>query len=81
MGFGDLHARTTNEMVFCMVCMLLGVAWHAFVVSTVTQLMHTVDSHAERLSHMHRTLHAFFGYVVCALHALHTHVHAHSSHS
>lgn len=60
-GFGDIHANNPREMLFCMFCQILGVAWYAFVVSTMTQLLGSIDRNAKRLNQLHQSLDAFFG--------------------
>ena len=55
-GFGDIHANNPREMLFCMFCQILGVAWYAFVVSTMTQLLGSIDRNAKRLNQLHQSL-------------------------
>jgi CRP-like cAMP-binding protein len=42
-GYGDISAKTNIERMFSIVCMLFGVSWYAFVVSTISSILGMFD--------------------------------------
>ncbi len=41
--YGDISAKTDLERMFSIVCMLFGVSWYAFVVSTISSILGKLD--------------------------------------
>lgn len=60
-GYGDITPRTPEELIFNMACMILGVAWYGFVVSTMTQVLRGLDAANEEAMALQTKLSAFFG--------------------
>lgn len=44
-GFGDISAATDLERAFATVCMVIGVSWYAFVISTFSSILAMFDRH------------------------------------
>jgi len=42
-GFGDISAYTTPERIFSILCMVAGVSWYAFIISTISSIISLFD--------------------------------------
>ena len=43
-GFGDIHAYTTGEMIISTIWMFFGVGFYSFVVGTITSVLATMEA-------------------------------------
>ena len=42
-GFGDVSANTNIERIFSVIVMVMGVSWYAFIISSISSIVHLFD--------------------------------------
>ncbi|GBG31125.1 Potassium/sodium hyperpolarization-activated cyclic nucleotide-gated channel 1 [Hondaea fermentalgiana] len=55
-GYGDVRAFTNREKIFSIVCMVVGVSWYAFVISTISSIMTMFDRRTAAVKRKQRLL-------------------------
>jgi len=55
-GFGDISAKTNAERIFSIVCMVVGVSWYAFIISTISSIIHMFDRRNAELKRKQRII-------------------------
>eukprot|EP00924_Labyrinthula_sp_SR-Ha-C_P016240 maker-scaffold_52-augustus-gene-1.0-mRNA-1 protein AED:0.16 eAED:0.17 QI:0/0/0.5/1/0/0.5/2/1605/861 len=48
-GFGDIAATTNLERSFAVICMVLGVSWYAFIISTISSIINMFDRRSAKI--------------------------------
>lgn len=43
-GFGDIHAFTPLEMIFCIIWLIFGICFYSFLIGNLTSLLSNIDS-------------------------------------
>lgn len=58
-GFGDISAKSNQERVFSIICMMVGVSWYAFVISTISSIINMFDRRNAEVKKKQRLIQQF----------------------
>ncbi|KAJ7372502.1 hypothetical protein OS493_019011 [Desmophyllum pertusum] len=47
-GYGDIHAHTTSEMTFALICMIIGIVFYGFIIASVAAGLANADAQRAR---------------------------------
>mgnify|MGYP001133809363 CR=1 FL=1 len=49
-GFGDIHAYTTSEMIICILWMLFGIVVYSYLISNLTSVLSSIDAKQSKIN-------------------------------
>ena len=64
-GYGDIRAYNTNEMIVCCIVMILGVFLYSYTIGSITALISNLDSRKAQMNRKLEILHDLVRYSLC----------------